>query len=61
MERERQVGYPPYYEEDEIDLYELWLTLKKRKKVVLGITGLFTAVALILCLYCLLFIEQKLR
>ena len=49
MERERQVGYPPYYEEDEIDLYELWLTLKKRKKVVLGITGLFTAVALILC------------
>jgi uncharacterized protein involved in exopolysaccharide biosynthesis len=49
LERERQVGYPPYYEEDEIDLYELWLTLKKRKKIVLGITGLFTAVALILC------------
>ena len=49
MERERQAGYPPYYEEDEIDLYELWLTLKKRKKIVLGIAGLFTAVALVLC------------
>ncbi len=29
---------PPYYEEDEIDLYELWLVLVKRKKIVLGIT-----------------------
>ena len=29
---------PNYYiEEDEIDLYELWLTLKKRKKVILGL------------------------
>jgi len=25
------------YEEDEIDLYELWLTLKKRKKVIIGL------------------------
>ncbi len=49
MERERQVNYPPYYDEDEIDLYELWLTLKKRKGIVFGITGLFTIVALILC------------
>ncbi|GAB6077177.1 GumC family protein [Desulfurobacterium crinifex] len=49
MEKEKQVCYPPYYEEDEIDLYELWLTLKKRKKLVFGITGLFTAIALILC------------
>lgn len=49
MEKEKQVCYPPYYEEDEINLYELWLTLKKRKKLVFGITGLFTAIALILC------------
>jgi len=49
LEKERQVGYPAYYEEDEIDLYELWLTLKRRKKIVFGITGLFTAIALILC------------
>ncbi|RUM42191.1 MAG: hypothetical protein DSY34_02380, partial [Desulfurobacterium sp.] len=42
-------GKRNYYEEDEIDLYELWLTLKKRKRIVLGITGLFTAIALILC------------
>ncbi|WP_163328989.1 GumC family protein [Desulfurobacterium thermolithotrophum] len=49
MEKERDIGYPPYYEEDEIDLYELWLTLKRRKKIVFGITGLFTVVALILC------------
>jgi uncharacterized protein involved in exopolysaccharide biosynthesis len=41
--------YSPYYEEDEIDLYELWLTLKKRKKIVLGFTLLFTLIALILC------------
>ena len=46
---ERKNYYPPYYEEDEIDLYELWLTLKKRKKIVLGITALFTLVALVLC------------
>jgi len=38
-----------FQEEEEIDLYELWLTLKRRKKTVLGITFLFTAVALILC------------
>ncbi len=30
-----------YYQEDEIDLYELWLTLKKRWKVVLSTTALF--------------------
>ncbi len=37
------------YEDDEIDLYELWLTLKKRRKIVFGITVLFVAVALVLC------------
>jgi uncharacterized protein involved in exopolysaccharide biosynthesis len=41
--------YPPYppsiYEDDEIDLYELWLTLKRRKKIFLGITGALTAIA----------------
>ncbi len=26
-----------YYEDDEIDLYELWLTLKKRKSVIIGL------------------------
>ncbi|RUM43716.1 MAG: hypothetical protein DSY35_02980 [Desulfurobacterium sp.] len=40
---------PEVFQEEEIDLYELWLTLKRRKKTVLGITFLFTAVALILC------------
>jgi len=38
-----------FYEDDEIDLYELYLTLKRRKKIVLGITFLFTAIALIMC------------
>ncbi len=41
--------YPPYpppiCEDDEIDLYELWLTLRRRKKIVLGITGALTAIA----------------
>ena len=43
----------PYYynypiEEDEIDLYELWLTLKKRKKVILSITIGITVLAVII-------------
>ena len=34
----------PCYEEDEIDLYELWQTLKKRKKTILTVTlAIFTA------------------
>ncbi|WP_457755611.1 Wzz/FepE/Etk N-terminal domain-containing protein, partial [Thermodesulfatator indicus] len=38
---------PPYYEEDEIDLYELWLVLKKRKNLILGLTfGLAFLVAI---------------
>ncbi|SMO48926.1 Uncharacterized protein involved in exopolysaccharide biosynthesis [Balnearium lithotrophicum] len=48
MEKTKET-YSPYYEEDEIDLYELWLTLKKRKKIVLGFTVFFTLIALILC------------
>ncbi|WP_457640405.1 GumC family protein [Persephonella sp.] len=28
---------PEFYEEDEIDLYELWLTIKKRKKLIIGL------------------------
>ena len=32
-------NYVPYTNEDEIDLYELWLTLKKRKKIIFAITG----------------------
>ncbi|WP_456456201.1 GumC family protein [Thermovibrio sp.] len=38
-----------YYDDDEIDLYELWLTLKRRKKIVFGTTFLFLLVAVILC------------
>ncbi len=39
--------YPTYYEEDEIDLYELWLVLKKRKNLILGLTfGLAFLVAI---------------
>jgi uncharacterized protein involved in exopolysaccharide biosynthesis len=39
-EIEKPYYYPeaPYYEEDEIDLYELWLVLVRRKKIVIGIT-----------------------
>lgn len=44
------VSSPVYYEEDEIDLYELWLTLKKRRKVVLLTTFLFFFLA---CIYVL--------
>ncbi len=36
-----------YYEEDEIDLYELWLTIKKRKWIVITTTFLFVLVATI--------------
>ncbi len=43
-------GYPSVvYEEDEIDLYELWLVLVKRKKWVLGVTFFVITIALILC------------
>ncbi|WP_457625097.1 Wzz/FepE/Etk N-terminal domain-containing protein [Persephonella sp.] len=34
-----------YYQEDEIDLYELWLTLKKRWKVIAGSTVFFVLFA----------------
>ncbi|WP_457569713.1 GumC family protein [Desulfurobacterium sp.] len=52
MEKEPREQFQPqpyYIEDDEIDLYELYLTLKKRKKIVWGITGFFTLIALILC------------
>ncbi|OAG28080.1 Wzz/FepE/Etk N-terminal domain-containing protein [Thermodesulfatator autotrophicus] len=39
--------FPTYYEEDEIDLYELWLTLKKRKVYIFGTTVLFLILAVI--------------
>ncbi len=41
MEKEQKAPppyTPPYYEEDEIDLYELWLTLKKYKRLIWGLT-----------------------
>ncbi len=42
---------PPVYEEDEIDLYELWLVLCKRAKIVLGTTIFFGVVAFILAFF----------
>jgi len=41
---------PPYYvqcDDDEIDLYELWLILKKRKRWVFGTIATFLAIALL--------------
>ncbi len=38
---------PYVYEEDEIDLYELWLILKKRKRVVFSSILLFLALGLL--------------
>ncbi|WP_457567739.1 GumC family protein [Desulfurobacterium sp.] len=50
MEKEPERQIPQYYpEEDEIDLYELYLTLKKRKKIVFGTTILFTLIAAVMC------------
>ena len=46
-----KTGHQPpelLYEEDEIDLYELWLVLVRRKKVVLGITFFAVLIALII-------------
>jgi uncharacterized protein involved in exopolysaccharide biosynthesis len=49
LSQEKEQSYPPvYYEEDEIDLYELWLVLVRRKKVVLGITFFAVLIALII-------------
>ena len=39
-----------YYEEDEIDLYELWLTLKKRVKTIVIVTIAFVATSAIYCI-----------
>jgi uncharacterized protein involved in exopolysaccharide biosynthesis len=36
----------PIYEEDEIDLYQLWLILKKRVKTILITTAIFVATAI---------------
>ncbi len=40
------VNYPQI-EEDEIDLYELWLVIKKRKKIILGIAAFLLFIALV--------------
>ncbi len=40
MDKEKQQELQPYQqyvEDDEIDLYELWLVLKKRKKLIIGL------------------------
>jgi len=40
----------PYYEEDEIDLYELWLIIKKRKKLIFLVVFFSFLLAIIYCL-----------
>ncbi len=45
MKKEEIENFPVYIEDDEIDLYELYLTLKRRKKVLILFTFLFTAIA----------------
>ncbi len=45
--QENQVYHYPEPQEDEIDLYELWLTIKKRKKIVLSILVVFVVGALL--------------
>ena len=51
MNKDYEYRRGEYYEEDEIDLYELWLTLKKRKWIVLSITFLFVLFAVIYSLF----------
>jgi len=41
---------PQYsYEEDEIDLYELWLTIKKRRTLIFSIVFIFLLLSIIYC------------
>ncbi len=51
--------YPYYYEEDEIDLYELYLTLKKRKWTVIVTTLVFLIIGLIYSLLAVPRYESK--
>ncbi len=44
IKQKQDLQQPVYYEDDEIDLYELWLTLKKRKKIIVGLF-IFSVVA----------------
>ncbi len=45
MEKQQNINQiPEIYEEDEIDLYELWQTIKKRKKIIIGLF-LFATIA----------------
>ena len=44
-----QISPDCYTAEDEIDLYEIWLILKRRKKTVFLITFLFTLISVIYC------------
>ena len=46
---ERKVNQTTCYEDDEIDLYELWLILKRRKKTVVLITLTFTILSVVYC------------
>jgi len=50
LEREGKKYYPYDYD-DEIDLYELWLTLKKRKLTVFLVTFLFLFIAIAYSLF----------
>ncbi len=44
-----QISSDYYTTEDEIDLYEIWLILKRRKKTVFLITFLFALISVIYC------------
>ncbi|SNR72703.1 Wzz/FepE/Etk N-terminal domain-containing protein [Desulfurobacterium atlanticum] len=45
MKKKEIENYPVYIEDDEIDLYELFLTLKRKRKVVILLTLFFTFIA----------------
>ncbi|MEO2082720.1 MAG: Wzz/FepE/Etk N-terminal domain-containing protein [Desulfurobacteriaceae bacterium] len=55
----RELQPYPYYEEDEIDLYELYLTLKKRKWTVIVTTLVFLIIGLIYSLVAVPKYESK--
>jgi sulfur relay (sulfurtransferase) DsrF/TusC family protein len=55
MEKDKvnNLQQPYYYEDDEIDLYELWLILKKRKKVIFISVLFFLIIGILYCAFTL--------